>query len=383
VWLNDRELGVYVLKEGFDVTFLKRHFRDPSGNLYDGGFCQDLDAELERDAGKGVDDRSDLQAIVAACREPEESVRWEKLEKLVDIDALFTFIAVEMMTCHWDGYTSNKNNYRVYFEPPHNKLYLLPHGMDQMFQDAGFPLYPPEAGMLTTVVMQNPVWRTRYRERVEQLLPQFIAEALTKRLDRIDAPLAKKLAEWNLEWHEQHAGAVQGLRERLVARAANLLEQFAQPDPGPAPPPPPLAPLEFNEQGEAELADLYPAKETDDAEHDSQEVEGEVRRMIAVGPSRYCIASWRQRVLLEPGEYQAKALIEVLDVESTENDEKGEGAGIRISGATRDNRLFDTAKQEVEYDFSLDEPREVEIVVELRAISGSMTLHGPVRLKRK
>src|SRR5258706_9525456 len=40
VWLNGRDLGFYVLKEGFDKTFLRRHFKNVNGNLYDGGFLR-------------------------------------------------------------------------------------------------------------------------------------------------------------------------------------------------------------------------------------------------------------------------------------------------------------------------------------------------------
>ena len=40
VELNGRKVGFYVLKEGFDKTFLRRHFKDANGNLYDGGFLQ-------------------------------------------------------------------------------------------------------------------------------------------------------------------------------------------------------------------------------------------------------------------------------------------------------------------------------------------------------
>jgi len=43
VELNGRKVGLYVLKEGFDTVFLKRHFKDESGNLYDGGFLQEID----------------------------------------------------------------------------------------------------------------------------------------------------------------------------------------------------------------------------------------------------------------------------------------------------------------------------------------------------
>ena len=63
VWLNDRDVGLYVLKEGFDRAFLKRHFENPNGNLYDGGFVQDIDQELEKDEGDGPDDLSDKRDV--------------------------------------------------------------------------------------------------------------------------------------------------------------------------------------------------------------------------------------------------------------------------------------------------------------------------------
>src|SRR6185436_20169429 len=76
VWLNGRDLGLYVLKEGFDKPFLVRHFGSAAGNLYDGGFCADLDSNLEKDSGNGPDDHSDLRALVAACREADPAARW-------------------------------------------------------------------------------------------------------------------------------------------------------------------------------------------------------------------------------------------------------------------------------------------------------------------
>ena len=38
VELNGRDLGLYVLTEGYDKRFLKCHFANSSGNLYDSGF---------------------------------------------------------------------------------------------------------------------------------------------------------------------------------------------------------------------------------------------------------------------------------------------------------------------------------------------------------
>ena len=140
VRVNERDLGVYVLKESFDDLFLQRNFKNPDGNLYDGGFCQDLDGELDRDEGPGAKDgsgdRADLARIVEACRDPDMTERWRRLEELVDIPLFVRFMALEAMLAHWDGYSFNTNNYRVYFEPGRKARFLL-HGMDQCFGDPG------------------------------------------------------------------------------------------------------------------------------------------------------------------------------------------------------------------------------------------------------
>src|SRR5438552_12452465 len=46
VELNGRGLGLYVLKEGFNKTFLRRYFKNVNGNLFDGGFLQEISAPL-------------------------------------------------------------------------------------------------------------------------------------------------------------------------------------------------------------------------------------------------------------------------------------------------------------------------------------------------
>ncbi len=146
VWFNDRDLGLYVLKEGFDRRFLNRHFSDPTGNLYDGGFCQDIDVDLEKDSGDGCSDNSDIHALKEACCESEPKLRTGKLMQHLNVNAFQTFMAIEMMCCHWDGYVSNRNNYRIYFSSNTNRAHFFPHGMDQMFQDPGFQtfgIHPP------------------------------------------------------------------------------------------------------------------------------------------------------------------------------------------------------------------------------------------------
>ncbi len=167
VWLNGRDLGFYVLKEGLDEHFLARNFPGSQGrgNLYDGGFLQDIDAALERDEGEGPDDKADLKALVAACREGDPAKRWRLIAERLDVDAFLNLTALELMMSHWDGYVQNRNNYRVYFRPDDKRALFLPHGMDQMFGDPGYSVFHVPGALVASAVLQNPDWKIKYRQR--------------------------------------------------------------------------------------------------------------------------------------------------------------------------------------------------------------------------
>src|SRR5688572_11321431 len=113
VELNGRDLGLYVLKEGFDKTFLKRHFKNPNGNLYDGGFLREVSDSLEIDSGKD-NGYADLKTLVRAAEQTDPAARLSALEKILDVDRFLSFMAMEVITWHWDGYAMKHNNYRVY-----------------------------------------------------------------------------------------------------------------------------------------------------------------------------------------------------------------------------------------------------------------------------
>jgi hypothetical protein len=377
VWLNDRDLGLYVVKEGFDEGFLKRHFGDAKGTLFDGGFCTDIDAELEKDSGPNPDDRSELLALRAACQLPDLEQRWQQMEERLDVPAFLNFMALELMMCHWDGYTCNKNNYRVYFDASSGKARFLPHGMDQMFQDPGFPVLQYPGTIAAIAVTENPRWREQFRERVKELLPQFSAEALQARLDKLDQPLQTWFKSLGEEQAQQHTEVVRQFKERLVERARILREQITQPDPGPPSPP---GPLEFKEEGIAEIGECYP-HEPGDARIEPIDAEGMTQLFIQTGPSEQCLASWRQHVRLPEGRYRFEAKVRTAGVVPIV-DEKGRGAGLRISGASRENHLEGDADwQMLHYDFKIDEPlRDVELVAELRATRGQMWIALPLRV---
>jgi hypothetical protein len=363
VWINGRDWGLYVLKEGFDKTFLKRNFVNAGGSLYDGGFLQDIGNELEKDEGD-QNDRSELLALRAACAEPDAAKRWERVGKLLDLDAFFSFMAIELMACHWDGYVRNRNNYRIYFEPTTHKAYFLPHGMDQMFGDTGTPVFNNSGATVSNVVLQNLDWRARYRDRVTQLLPLFDPpDKLLKRIDEIHQRMTPTWDAMGPNHARDQEGRINGLKNQITARAKNLKEQLDRPEP---------LPLRFKDQTPVLITNWSKAAETGDAKHDEITLPDERRAyLIEPGPSGRCIASWRRKVLLAAGHYEFRALAKTEDVQSFD-DERGVGGGLRISGGKRTNKLTGSADwTKLQFEFTVnEESREIELVAELRASKG-------------
>jgi spore coat protein H len=366
VWLNGKDLGLYVLKEGFDKNFLKQHFTNSKGNLYDGGFLNDVDAELDRDEGKGVENRTDLVALAEACRLEQLDQRWPRLEELLNVEQFITFMALEFMTGHWDGYCLNQNNYRLYFDPgDKNRAHFLPHGMDQMFGDPGASILNAPKALVASAVMQNPAWRQLYREKIKNLLPMFSpADALKKKAESATAKLKPALASLGGEALKQHQERLQELLERLTARAASLKEQSESPEP---------QPLAFDEKGHAELDNWVPRQETGEAQLEDINEDGKPRLLlIGCGDGEETIASWRTSVLLAPGNYRFEGKAKSKDLKALET-EKGSGGGLRISGENRTNKKQGTgAWSALQYEFTVDSERQVELVAELRAKKGQL-----------
>src|SRR5262245_4718021 len=174
VELNGRDLGLYVLKEGFDKTFLRRHFNNVKGNLYDGGFLREITEPLERTSGDGdVRGRADLKALAAAAQDSNRSNRFDALRRVLDVDRFLSFAALEMLTWHWDGYMMKKNNYRLYHDLETDRMVFLPHGMDQMFWQPTGTVVPAARnveGLIGRVLLETSEGRRLYRERAASLL---------------------------------------------------------------------------------------------------------------------------------------------------------------------------------------------------------------------
>jgi len=399
VWLNGRDLGFYVLKEGFDKRFLKRHFPDASGNLYEGGFVQDIDGQSRLKSGNGAADRSDVKAVIAACREPDPAMRWSRLEQVVDIDRFLSFVAMEQLTCHWDGYCNNRNNYRFYFEPKSGKAHFFPHGMDQMFANPGASVLNTPGAMVASAVLNHPEGRTRYRARVTELAKRFVpADPLQKRVDEIHQRLRPVLAEMSPGKANEFDGQVKGFKDRLAARAKSLVQQLGIPEPPPvtlvaagmpmpgiAKPgvamptvPKPVAPNPTAPKPAAIPAlTRWDPRPEGDAKLELLEGPGGMAKgrtlTITAGPSGRCVASWRTSVTLPAGKYRFEARARTEGVKALV-ETSGTGAGVRISGSSRTNKLEGTSNwTPLAHEFQVQAAmQDVLLVAELRAAAGKV-----------
>lgn len=365
VWLNKRDLGIYGFKEGFDPAFLRNWFNNATGNLYDGGFCREIDQPLEKDCGKGPDNHSDLKALRAACAIPDLAKRQAELEKVLDIDQFLSFSAMEMLTCHWDGYCRNRNNYRIYFNPTTGKAVFFPHGMDQMFGDPNFPIFDL-GGIVGAAVMQVPEFRQRFHKRVEELAPLFDPEKLNPVVDAVAKRLQPVLEAMNKDQARGYLGNMNGVKDRLKQRYVSIqriLKAHVPP-----------MPVKFNDKGELLLTGFTEAKETPDAVHEQQDVAGKKALVLKTGPSKSCVASWRREVTLPKGKYEFQALVKTVGVQPpADAAQKGAGAGLRLSGGARTNAQAGNEEWKLQkHEFEvIQDGQPVVLVAELRAAGGT------------
>jgi spore coat protein H len=224
VRLNGRRLGLYVLKEGFDRSFVEREFPGTAGTVLEAGRGQDLDGQMLAHGHRPQAPAATPADLAAAAREPDLNRRWERLSAQLDLDRFITFMAVEVMIGHRDGYALAKNNFRVFQPAGNRRAVFLPQGMDQLFQVAEVPWEPQFAGLIARAVMETPQGRQRYAERFARLRPVLLQpEPLAARIDTVSARLRAAVT-----WSEAAALRTETaeLKERIRQRAAALERQL-------------------------------------------------------------------------------------------------------------------------------------------------------------
>ena len=356
VQLNGRDLGLYVVVEAINKDFLRQHFKSAKGNLYE-AYLADIDSNMDLDNGESTD-QSDRKALLEAAKIADPAKRLEALRKVMDVDRFISHLALEMFTSHTDGYAINRNNYRIYHDPTTDKFVFLTHGIDWAFGNTGVSIWPPMNSILVKAILQTPEGRSTYRERVGQLYTNvFKVDVLTKRVDEAAAKL--KAAARNPNEAKAVDGYAAEMRNRITARAKNIANQLAAPAP---------LPLRFDSSGFAQVSGWQTRQESPQTKIEQKTEAG--KKVLSISGSG--VASWRTRVLLEPGKYRFQGEAKAQGIAPQDSD-VGSGAGLRISGGKRTNKLVgDKDWTPLEYAFEVPVDTEVELVCELRATKGQV-----------
>jgi len=355
VMLNGRDLGLYVVFEAMNKQFLKQHFADASGNLYE-AYLRDVDATMEQDGGE-PGDQSDVRALSGACGASNPAARWRELGKVLDVDRFVSFVAMEMLTSHWDGYAIHTNNYRIYHDPGTDKFVFITHGIDWAFRRPNISIQPPLKSIVGRAVLSTPEGQKLYRERVGTLFTNvFRVPVITNRMEQALAKIRRaELPPNDLADIERRAV---WLRQQVEARAASVGAELSGLPP---------QPMKFDANGFA-----YPAKWRDEPDRgeplmDRGTLDGRNTLRIQARNER-TRASWRSLVYLARGWYRFEGLARTDSLMSG-------SARLRISGDTRSVGIGggSTAWRPLAHDFEVkDAGMDVEFVCELNAMQGTV-----------
>lgn len=366
VRLNGRELGLYVLVEGYNRRFLEQHFDDARGNLYDGGLAQEIDGTGKQpvNSGRNPKDQKRLAELLEASRDANLESRFERMSRVLDVDRFATFTALEVAINHWDGYSGNRNNYRIYHEPVMDRLVFLPHGLDQTFQSPDAIILPRMPGVVSRGFLETVEGRRLYLEKLRLLASTVLnANTLTNRVRAYAVTARSVLERQDPKLASAHEEAVAAFCGRIVQRIASVQRQIE----GAA------NPVRFGDDGTFALKEWTPTSEFGSPGF------GEATPGVAMGSGPILvradkgpvIAHWTSRTWLERGRYRFEGRIRTRDLTQIAGDRRG-GASLRSSHRPVGERVSgsqDWSPMRFEFEV-LDPLNEIQLRCEVRANGG-------------
>jgi spore coat protein CotH len=201
VYVNGELYGLYLNIETPDEKYLDRFYDDNTGNLYDadyllydnGGwdvldFYESLAPlfELEEGTDVGGEDISEIADVLTYAE--TSGYFMSDTEEYIDWDYHTRMMATEMWVGQNDGYSLNRNNYLVYFDPSTDLVTLLPWDHDYAFlrdRDWGFSWLNP-IGRLSADCVASFTCREMLKARIRQVSNVADGLGLAQRLEDID-----------------------------------------------------------------------------------------------------------------------------------------------------------------------------------------------------
>jgi hypothetical protein len=193
VVVNGQDLGPYVAVDEVHKQFLRRHFQDADGNLYEGtasDFRDDAVGGFEQETNEETDpSRSDLAAVMDALTASDDKLRGQ-LAEVVNLPQFIRFWAVEGLIWHRDSYSGHANNYFIYADPSDGgRFSFIPWGPDAAYHVDDSDAVPDSVlayGVLANRLYAIEAERRRYYDDLDKLLAnQWDEDALTAEVARV------------------------------------------------------------------------------------------------------------------------------------------------------------------------------------------------------
>lgn len=181
LFVNGRNMGVFAHVESLKKPWLRRHFADDGGHLYEGtlsDFRPEWRGTIEQKTDEDVPYVAPIDRIMLAAQAPDDQLI-EALDAVIDLDNFFAFWAAEVITTHWDGYSGNTNNFWFYDDPTSGKVHFIPWGPDAtfteprlLFEGQRAPWSVMATGIITRRLYAHPEGRARYLATMQRLLDE-------------------------------------------------------------------------------------------------------------------------------------------------------------------------------------------------------------------
>ena len=209
VTVNGEAYGVYSMIETLDDAFLRAHFAEPGGNLYEPEYVVypdysyslvDFDQATQHyfalEEGQDVG-LADVMAVTDALDEYEGSAHlYTEVDQVLELQQWVRLFSVEQWVGQNDGYALNTNNYFVYFDPTDGRGEMLPWDLDYSFLYASewsFDWRQPR-GRVASACFEDVTCFSTYLDEVEITCQTADDLDLGARLDEIEALIAPYLA---------------------------------------------------------------------------------------------------------------------------------------------------------------------------------------------
>lgn len=191
--INGADYGLYSMIETLDENFLERVLPDdPDGNLYDTIFVSsDLTssgvANFVLQEGEPAVEGADLLELISAL---DSGNILDVLTQRFDLESTLSFLAIDLVSANWDGYSRNTNNYLLYHATLTDRWYFVPWGQDTAFRGDG-PLYAGIKSRVTGACLSDGPCADLLEQRVRDTLAVWEGEDLhgwTQHLSTVVVP---------------------------------------------------------------------------------------------------------------------------------------------------------------------------------------------------